>query len=332
MTFTPVQVLIASNISELKSIDVTKCTEGQIINVLGYDTINDGGGGLFQYFKSSAKEDGGIVFTPNSGSGHFRRLYDTLFVRAEWFGAKGNDYTNKKLSDIPDSTSAIQRAIDYALQNHIQEVKLGDGIFRITDTLQLGYGLTFNSISLTGTGSRYGAVAAFGGTAIFADFNDRPALAIQGARYSSVKALTLQGRNFDDIQQKFSFETDPVKQAEMIMNPSTYVDPSFPKSADSHCAPYAAIAIDPYSGSRPSEEAGVYPNVTFPDWIKKQFPNWFKDENKDKVQYNKSFSSGVLIENVHINGFVVGIVNQPCNADGNGDFTKIHNCVFGYLK
>jgi hypothetical protein len=242
------------------------------------------------------------------------RLDEITFIRAEWFGAKGDNQT--------DDRPAIQQAIDYALQHHIREVKLGDGIFRIGDTLHLGYGKTFSSISLTGTGTKTRGEPGFAGTAIFADFNDRPAIAIQGARYSEVKRITLIGRNFKHIRDTFQIPQN--KWSQIIINPSTWIDPSFPQSADSLYAPYAAIAIDPYSGQQPvrSDQRQVYPypDVTYPSWTGIQ------------EQYKKEFSSGVVIENVQIHGFVVGIVNQPCNADGNGDFTKIHKCLFERLK
>jgi hypothetical protein len=234
------------------------------------------------------------------------------FIRAEAFGAKGDGKT--------DDRPAIQEAIDYALQNKIREVKLGDGLFKIGDTLHLGYGAGTSTVSLTGTGIKYRAEAGFGGTAIFADFNDRPAIAIQGGYYSEVKGITVKGLNQTPYRFNTYNSTDktPTKQAELMTDPNNWIDPSLPKSADSQHAPYAAIAIDPYSGSRPADS---YPDVMYPAWT------------GIHTQYNnQTFSSGVAIENVWIQGFMVGIVSQPCDADGNGDFLKIHRCKFEALK
>jgi hypothetical protein len=52
------------------------------------------------------------------------------------------------------------------------------------------------------------------------------------------------------------------------------------------------------------------------------------------AQYNKHFSSVTTIENVTIDGFFVGVAVQPCNDDGNGDYTticnsQIMNCSYG---
>ena len=43
------------------------------------------------------------------------------------------------------------------------------------------------------------------------------------------------------------------------------------------------------------------------------------------TQYKKSYSSNTMIENVSIDGFFVGVANQPCDDDANGDFTTIRS-------
>jgi len=305
-------VQVANNVADLKALPVKqlKLQDGQLVDLLGYINPGDGGGGLFRYLSSSAAEDTGIVFTANGG-GHFERLYDTSWIRAEWFGA---DPTGKNAT--PQAIHAIQLAIDYALQHVIAEVRLGNGTFQIIDTIQLGYGDTFRTVSLVGAGPQFGD--GFSGTVIVATFKDRPAIAIQGARYSAVKDLTLRGVNLDHVNQVFS--GDFSTKALQLIDPASWVDAAFLQgapNADSQHAPYAGIAIDPYSGSKPSDG---YPDVSYPSWVTNRQP------------YGKDFSTGVLIENVHIAGFVVGVVNQPCNADENGDFTKIHKCSFVALK
>jgi hypothetical protein len=310
-------VPVAATVSALKALDVSQYRDGQLINLLGYSIPDDRGGGLFRYLHSAATEDHGIVFTPNQGSGHFERLYDTTSVRAEWFGA---DHTGQH-----PAQQEIQLAIDYALQHHVEEVTLGDGTYRIDDALQLGYGNTFNAVSLIGAGPCFAGAGApsFPGTLVVATFKDRPAIAIQGARYSAVKNLTLRGETLPHVKQEV-FTGDTTTWADKLIDPTSWVGADLLKDAphaDSQHAPYAGIAIDPYSGAKPPD---AYPQVSYPSWITK--------DNRLYPQYGKNFSSGVLIENVHILGFVVGIVNQPCDADGNGDFTKIHNCLFEALK
>ena len=50
------------------------------------------------------------------------------------------------------------------------------------------------------------------------------------------------------------------------------------------------------------------------------------------AQYDKFTSSDVLIEDVFIYGFTVGIANQPCDADSNADFTTIRRCSMHKCK
>jgi hypothetical protein len=101
-------VPVADTVSAVKALDVSQYQDGQLINLLGYSnnpaSPDDREGGLFRYLHSSATEDQGIVFTPNQGSGHFERLYDTTSVRAELFGA---DRTGQR-----PAQQGIQWAID----------------------------------------------------------------------------------------------------------------------------------------------------------------------------------------------------------------------------
>jgi hypothetical protein len=305
--------VIAANVTALRALDVSAFSDGQPVLLLGYKSEADGGEGWFTYQTTPATvtDDDGIAFVPTAGGGHFSRLWDRDGVRAEWFGA---DRTGKTAA-----TAAIQHAIDYALQHRIQEVHLGDGIFLLSDTLHLGWGFSDTTVagasvatvSLIGAGPNF-LDAGFSGTVLKAPFKDRPAIAIQGARYSAVRHLSIEGANFNTVLKRLSGSG---ATATTLMDPTTWVDQTFLTGAplaDSQHAPYAGIAIDPYSGPKPSD---AYPDVNFPGWV------------GSTTQYGKDFSSGVQIENVEVFGFVVGIVIQPCNADGNGDFTRISHCV-----
>jgi hypothetical protein len=182
------------------------------------------------------------------------------------------------------------------------------GIYRITDTIHLGYGTSFTSVIVRGSGMRYRADGAFNGTGIIADFNDRPAFNFQGARSSELRDLWIRGKLYDYITtNKLGwFEGTAGGIDDTVAE--NWIDPTFPAGASSRYAPYAAITVDAYSGPRP---AVSYPNVNYPAYL------------GAVAQYNKNFSSDVLIENVGITGFVVGVANQPCDADGNADFTVI---------
>lgn len=231
------------------------------------------------------------------------------------FGAVGDG--------VADDTRAIQSAIDYSIYGTTPNgtskgsVFFPSGLYRITDTIHLGYGTGFRSAHIYGDGVRYRSSPSFCGTGVIADFNDRPAFAISGGRNSSIKKMTIQGANESWITSQ-NLGTTAVQLNDDLVE-SNWVDPTFPQSASSRFAPYAAIAVDPYAGPKPEVS---YPDVTFPEWM------------GDVSQYGKVFSSACVFEDINIGGFVVGIANQPCNADGNGDYTKcnrvyIEHCQFG---
>jgi hypothetical protein len=157
---------------------------------------------------------------------------------------------------------------------------------------------------------RYAGGASFSGTAIITTFKDRPVFAFNGSRSSSVKDLTVLGANAQFLSNnQMGFAIGPLLDDLVAAN---WVDPTFPASASSRYAPHCAFAIDPYSGAAP---ATAYPNVSYPSW------------SGISAQYGKYHSSDCLIERVGMHGFVVGVVNKPCNDGNQADFTKINKCI-----
>jgi hypothetical protein len=245
------------------------------------------------------------------------RVGETISVKD--FGAVGDG--------VADDTAAIQAAIDWAMYRNlpyntsvtwnIPSVFIPAGKYKISDTIQLGYGDTFRSIHIRGDGAMYRGESNFGGTTLITTFNDRPAIAINGGRTNTIYGLTIIGLNRSWIENNgLGGYNAPTIDDRVEAN---WVDPSFPASASSRYAPYCAIAIDPYAGPRP---AVSYPDVNYPSWL-----NY-------TAQYNKPTSSDIGISNVEMTGFVVGVAVQPCDADGNGDFVKIRNsqitrCQYG---
>ena len=212
-----------------------------------------------------------------------------------------------------DVTASIQAAIDWAMYRGaaggpaIGSIHMPSGVYKTTDTIHLGYGNKFNSVQLLGDGMRYRSEAGFSGTAIVATFNDRPAIAVSGARATKVRDLTIVGRNQEWIlANNLGAFVVPPKINDRAA--ASWVDPAFPASASSRYAPYCGIAIDPYAGAAP---AVAYPPVAYPRWT------------GIAAQYGKNYSSDILLENVEISGFVVGVALQPSDADGNGDYLRI---------
>ena len=97
--------------------------QNELVTVLGYNTVDDGGGGQFYWDNASSENaNGGTIFLAQ-GSGRWKRLFeDTINIR--WFGAKG-DGSN-------DDTTAIQNAISAS-----KDVFFPDGNYLITGQITL---------------------------------------------------------------------------------------------------------------------------------------------------------------------------------------------------
>jgi hypothetical protein len=224
---------------------------------------------------------------------------------------------------IYDHQPAIQAALDYAIYRDTfadisggPKVVAPGGVMRIDRPIQVGYGIDVRSVIFEGQGNRFGGNLFRGGsgTTFVATFDDAPAVVVQGGRNVKLRDFSLAGLNQDHV---VGILTTPAMTDLVATN---WIDPSFPSSASSRYAPYAGIAIDPYSGTQPGVH---YPDVNYPAFL------------GAVSQYGKQFSSATSIENVGIQGFYVGIAQQPCDADGNGDFTHLRDvavtfCGFGF--
>lgn len=197
-----------------------------------------------------------------------------------------------------DCTADVQETINESIRVRDGVVDFGPGMFNIADTIPAGNGETFKTCRLIGAGPKYRGERAFSGTCInaYSMPADRPAIAVQGGRHSTVRGMSIIGRNRDHIVNR------------RLMHDSCVVDDldinewSAPGMTTGQHNPYAGIAIDPYAGDEPA--ADCYPG-----------------------EYGACFSGRTLIEDCEINGFVAAVANQPCDADGNGDFTRIRDLL-----
>lgn len=91
--------VVVNTISDM--LNLSNVFDGTIVTVLGYNTVNDGGGGTFYYDASSnITPDNGITF--GTGPGQFIRLFSGL-VNVKWFGAVFDGVTD----DEPFWTATI---------------------------------------------------------------------------------------------------------------------------------------------------------------------------------------------------------------------------------
>ena len=223
------------------------------------------------------------------------------------FGAVGDG--------VADDTAALQSAIDLASYGPERTaVVLPAGRFRITDTLQIGYGggpsSPFSSVSVSGSGMVYrGRSDTFSGTVVEADFGDRPAINTgAGSRSTSLRRLTVLGRNFEHIgRHDLGARVRPDATLDDTLVKS-WIDPALPASAASRHAPYAGVTIDAYAGESPHP---AYPIPALPAWLGHIKP------------YGKAASSNVRLVEVMVVEFVVGLALKPSDADGNGDYTRL---------
>lgn len=224
-------------------------------------------------------------------------------INVKSYGAKGDNVT--------DDTAAIQAAIDYALDNKISTVIAPNGRYKISKPIHLGYGEDFKVINFIGEGMQL-KNESYAGTVIDASsFSNAPAIVFQGVRNSSIKNMSIVGANMAFIKDNdlgnLTCTVDDLLE-------SDWIGGGLHANANSDTAPYAGIAVDPYSGTAP---ATAYPDVEFPSYT------------GISTQYGKSFSGRIKIENVAVSGFIVGLVTQPSGtADGNGDFVSFEDIKF----
>jgi hypothetical protein len=126
-------------------------SDGDVVLVKGYHSVNDGGGGLFIYHSGEPKtnHNGGTIVDAtktfptnwsnqteleswfsgdNTGNGCWKRVYDG-YVNVKWFGAY-DDGTH------PDETTAAFKAF---ISAGYRTMILPEGIFRLNDQILIDY-------------------------------------------------------------------------------------------------------------------------------------------------------------------------------------------------
>lgn len=126
------------NIAALKALSGTNLTG--YVQVAGFTTAGDGGGGLFRWVAAdAATANDGTIVAPTAGGGRFYRMFSGAFD-VRWFGATGDGVTN-------DST-AIQATITAATTAGGGEASLSGGTYR-------AIGLLINAnVTLSGVGRK----------------------------------------------------------------------------------------------------------------------------------------------------------------------------------
>lgn len=192
--------------------DLRNAPTNGTVTTLGCLSAGDGGGGFWRWDAASTDIDNiGTVVLPTGlvGAGRWVRVYEGP-VNAMWFGAYRN-LASPTTQQQTQTTAAIQAAIDWSLYRHKnyqlassnlakESIYIPAGYYVINDTIQLSYGDSFKSVHIYGDGDMFQAERGnFSGTGILANFSDRPAIAVSGARTTTIKRMGIKGLNFDWI-------------------------------------------------------------------------------------------------------------------------------------
>lgn len=291
LTFATRAAAVAANISSAIN----------IVRTQGYYALGDGGQACYRR----------VVLEPahnakfQSADGTWWTLSSGSRPNVRMLGAKGDG--------VNDDAAAIQNTIDWAIYfgplpltiSGERIVRVPVGNFLHGTTIHLGYGVNpqFTSVTLEGDGPRYDHTSQEQtGAALIANFSDRMAINVQGARQSRIKRLTLVGQYTYILSNNLGQAAN-----DNDWNESTWRDPGFAASAFSAKSVYAGIAVDGYSGPQPGTH---YPDVTYPSFL------------GAVSQYNKATSSDVLFEDVNIVQFVAAVAGHPCTSPGNGEFFR----------
>lgn len=190
---------------------------------------------------------------------------------------------------ITDDYAALQSALDYAVANQ-KAVVLPSGRYKITNSLIIGSwnGTAwsgFASASLIGDNYAYATVLS---AVIEPTFNDKPALIIQNARGVIIQNVSFVGQN--------AISSAILSDYTLMMDEANFVVGG---ARDSRYSPYAGICIDPFGTSVPAD--GGYPGLS------------------GYYTTGAQGSSKVIIDNIQVSDFVVGVMVTPNQVTQNAE-------------
>jgi hypothetical protein len=124
-----------------------------VVHLLGYHAIGDGGGGFFRWEKAAIEpDDFGTVIEPRSGHGRWKR-FDAADVSVKWFGAKG-DHTADDLSAFQAAVRCISTpAVDN--RNQGPKIVIPPGTYLLKGTLVLDRRVMLSGAGMESTFLRF---------------------------------------------------------------------------------------------------------------------------------------------------------------------------------
>ncbi len=223
-------------------------------------------------------------------------------IETVWFGDKNDGVT--------DDSGPINAAIQVAINSGIPNVILLPGTHSISTPIEMWKFVNngtsnvfeFNTVNLIGDAWGYSSPAQ--PTIIAPIFANDPAIMIQFARGDVIKNITIEGQN------NFSMGSDIYGYL------AAYPYNSFNTGSarDSRYSQYSGICIDPFGNTVPPD--GGYPD----------FASYYSNGDVN------SGSSGIDLDHVVINDFVVGIMITPNTETQNAENITIDSPDFSNCK
>lgn len=216
-------------------------------------------------------------------------MIEGAIINALDFGAVGDG--------IADDTAALQAAIDFAVANQ-KIVTLPSGQYKITNSLIIGpwngssWSAGWASMSLIGDNYAYASSIS---PEIVPTFNNKPAIIIQNARGVIIQNIAITGKN--------TILNTLLSNYTLMMDAANFVTGG---ARDSRYSPYAGICIDPFGTSTPPD--GGYPGLS------------------TYYTTGAAGSSKVIIDNVSVTDFVVGVMITPNNVTQNAEDIYFRAC------
>ncbi len=244
-----------------------------------------------------------VLDDPQPLAGHFGAMGDAVY-----------DETTGVFSGT-DDTAALQALIDWTLYWYDTSPRsgiavIGAGAFRLTRPIIVGRNDGFYSVTLVGAGM--GTDHAGSGTRLFVDHESGPGLSLSGLMNSGISQLHLIGRHRHRLRAARMGALDRGAVPDDL-DLATWLG-----QADDRYAPYAAVAVDPYRGDRPP--GGYDSRADRVGWL----------DTRPDLYGGNAGSGGMTFDRVAVAGFGAGFAVQPCDSDGNGDFTRFRDCTVSH--
>jgi hypothetical protein len=267
-----------------------------------YYLAETGKQGFFQEDPSDhITPDDSVMTVVTLAGDRFKRVTTGGTVNAAWFGAIPDDGK--------DDQAAIQRALDFctAHSSRYGTVHLDAGIFTLDGPLLLyrwtGASYAFQSTNLEGESSFWPASGS--GTMLQCKFKDKFAVGVQlgkGNRITHIKITGLFHPPYKDARHFYNMSFEEFRDS---------------TCRDSDFSPYSGIVIDPFSNSvNQLPKDGGYPG----------YRAWYRGTGQ------RSGSTGIQIEDVSIDGFVIGVCSSPNSFTRNAELTYINKIQFSNTK